>query len=168
LNGQISRLALAILFSLTLSFGASAETVAQAVRNWGLIGSWSRDCSHKPGRDQNTLLIYDITADERVVHRRDFGDSTDENEVVGAEVSADSMLNLRVFFPKFKQTRDYGLMKQPDGSVRTMYNHDQKDAYSIRDGIFTANGNPTPALHKCRAGAGSAPGKTSANAAGLR
>jgi hypothetical protein len=41
-------------------------------------------------------------------------------------------------------------MKQPDGSVRTMYNHDQNDEYSIRDGIFTANGNPTPALHKCR------------------
>ncbi len=168
MNGQFSRLALAILFCLTLSFGASAETVAQAVRNWGLIGSWSRDCSLKPGRNQNTLLIYEITADERVVHRRDFGDSTDENEVVGAEVSADSMLNLRVFFPKFKQTRDYGLMKQPDGSVRTMYNHDQKDAYSIRDGIFTANGNPTPALHRCRAGAGPAPEKTSTNAAGLR
>jgi len=147
--GQFSRLALAFLFSLTLSLNASAETVAQTARNWGLIGSWSRDCSLKPGRNQNTLLTYEIMADERVVHRRDFGDTTDENEVVGAEVSGDSMLNLRVFFPNFKQTREYGLMKQPDGTLRTMYNHDQKDEYSIKDGIFTANGNPTPALHKC-------------------
>ena len=95
------------------------------------------------------MLSYVITGDDRVVHRRDFGDTTDENEVVTAEVSADGMLILRVFFPGFKQTREYGLMKQPDGAMRTMYNHDQKDQYSIRDGKFTANGNPTPALHKC-------------------
>jgi len=148
--GQFSRLVLAFLFSVTLSLSASAETVAQTVRNWGLIGSWSRDCSLKPGKNQNTLLTYEVMPDERVVHRRDFGDSADENEVVGAQVSGDGMLNLRVFFPNFKQTRDYGLMKQPDGTLRTMYNHDQKGEYSIRDGVFTANGNQTAALHKCR------------------
>jgi hypothetical protein len=150
LNRQFSRLALAILFSLTLSFSASAETVAQTVRDWGLIGPWSQDCSLKPDRDKGTVFDFEIAEGERVVHRRNFGDATDENEVLGAEVSGDGMLNLRVFFPKFKQTRDYGLMKQPDGGMRTMYNRDQKDEYSIRDGIFTANGNPTPSLHQCR------------------
>jgi hypothetical protein len=149
-NGHFGRLALATLLFLGLAVSASAETVADTARNWGLIGSWSRDCSLKPGRDQATLLIYEIREDGRVVHRRDFGDTTDENEVVGAEVSGDDMLNLRVFFPGFRQTRQYGLMKQPDGSMRTMYSHDQKDEYSIRDGLFTANGNPTPALHKCK------------------
>ena len=148
--GPFGRLVLAFLFSLTLSLSASAETVAETVRNWGLTGSWSRDCSLKPGKNQNTLLTYEVMPDERVVHRRDFGDSADENEVVGAQVSGDGMLNLRVFFPNFKQTRDYGLMKQPDGTLRTMYNHDQKGEYSIRDGVFTANGNQTAALHKCR------------------
>ena len=148
MNEQISRLALAILFSLTLSFGASAETVAQAVRNWGLIGSWSRDCSLKPGRDQNTLLIYEIMADERVVHRRDFGDTTDESEVVSAKVSKDGTLNLGVFFPNLKQTRQYGFVLQPDRTMRATYNR-AKNEYTIKDGKFTADGNPTPALHKC-------------------
>jgi hypothetical protein len=150
LSGHPDRLILALLVSLLLTLSASAETVAETARNWGLIGPWSRDCSLKPGRDQATVLAYEIMANERVVHRRNFGDTTDENEVVTAEISGDGMLNLRVFFPNFKQTREYGLMKQPDGSIRTMYNHDQKDEYSIRDGIFTANGNPTPLLHKCR------------------
>jgi hypothetical protein len=148
--GPFGRLVLAFLFSLTLSLDASAETVAQTVRNWGLTGSWSQDCSLKPGKNQNALLTYEIMPDERVVHRRNFGDSTDENEVVGAHVSGDGMLNLRVFFPNFKQTRDYGMMKQPDGNMRTMYNHDQKNDYSIRDGVYTANGSQTAALHKCR------------------
>jgi len=60
------------------------------------------------------------------------------------------MLNLRVFFPALKQTREYGFIMQPDGTLRTMYNRNQKQGYTIRDGKFTANGQPTPAQHKCR------------------
>jgi hypothetical protein len=41
-------------------------------------------------------------------------------------------------------------MMQPDGTLRAMYNRNQKEEYSIRDGKFTENGNPTPAQHKCK------------------
>jgi len=150
LNGPFSRLALAIAFLLTLTLGAAAETVAETVLQWGLIGPWSLDCSLAPDRDKGAVLDYEITADDRVVHLRNFGGTTDESEVVGAEVSQDGMLNLRVFFPKLKQTREYGLIKQPDGTMRAIYNRNQKQEYTIKDGKFTANGNPTPSQHKCR------------------
>jgi hypothetical protein len=39
---------------------------------------------------------------------------------------------------------------QPDGTIRTMYNRNQKDEYTIKDGKFTANGNPTPSQHRCK------------------
>jgi hypothetical protein len=146
----MSRLALAILFSLTLTLDAPAETVAQTARQWGLIGPWSLDCSLAPDRSKGTVLAYEIASDDRVVHRRNFGDSKDESEVVTAEVSGDGMLNLRVFFPSLKQTREYGLIMQPDGTIRTMYNRNQKDEYTIKDGKFTANGNPTPSQHRCK------------------
>jgi hypothetical protein len=149
LNGQLSRLALAFFFCLTLTAGASAETVAQTVKKWGLIGPWSLDCSLKPDRNKGTVLDYEIAADGRVVHRRNFGDTTDESEVVAAEVSRDGMLNLRVFFPSLKQTREYGLMLQPDGTLRAIYNRNQKQEYTIKDGKFTAAGNPIPPQHKC-------------------
>jgi hypothetical protein len=139
-----------MLFSLTLTLDASAETVAQTARQWGLIGPWSLDCSLKPDRNKGTVLAYEIAPDDRVVHRRNFGDTTDESEVITAEVSTDGMLNLRVFFPKLKQTREFGLIMQPDGTMRAMYNRNQKDEYSIRDGKFTANGNPTPSQHRCK------------------
>jgi hypothetical protein len=42
------------------------------------------------------------------------------------------------------------LAMQPDGTMRAMYNRNQKNKYTIRDGKFTANGNPTPPQHKCR------------------
>ena len=93
LNGHFSRLALATLLALALPLPASADTVAQTVQIWGLIGPWSLDCSLKPDRDSGTVLDYEIVGENRVVHRRDFGGSTDESEVVTAEISADGMLN---------------------------------------------------------------------------
>jgi hypothetical protein len=149
LNRHLGRLALAMLFSLTLTLAAGAETVAQTARKWGLIGPWSLDCSLPPDRNRGTVLAYEIAPDDRVVHRRNFGDTTDESEVITAEVSG-GMLNLRVFFPSLKQNREYGLVMQPDGTMRAMYNRNQKDEYTIKDGKFTANGNTTPAQHKCK------------------
>jgi len=151
LNKHFGRLPLAILFSLTLTLEVSAETVAQTARRWGLIGSWSLDCLLPADRNKGTVLAYVIASGGRVVHRRNFGDSTDESQVVTAEVSGNGMLNLRVFFPSLKQTREYGLVMQPDGTIRAIYNRNQKGEYTIRDGKFTANGSPTPSQHKCSA-----------------
>jgi hypothetical protein len=110
LNGHFGRLTLAVLFSLTLTLAAPAETVAETARKWGLIGTWSLDCSLAPDRNRDTLLTYQVASGERVVHRRNFGDTSDESEVVTAVVSGDGMLNLRVFFPALKQTREYGVL----------------------------------------------------------
>jgi hypothetical protein len=86
----------------------------------------------------------------RVVHRRNFGDVKDENQVVSAVVSTDGILNLRVSFPALKETREYGMMKQPDGTIRAMYNRNAKQEYTIKDGNFTSNGNPSPKQSKCK------------------
>jgi len=150
LTRQFGRGVLAAAFSLTLVVDAGAETVAQTVRKWGLIGPWSVDCSLKPDRDKGTVLAYEVVGDDRVVFRRNFGDQSDESEVVTAEISADGTLNLRVFFPSLKQTREYGLTMQPDGTVRAIYNRNQKNEYSIRDGKFTTDGSPTPPQYKCK------------------
>jgi hypothetical protein len=148
-NGPFRRLALAILFLLTLTLNASAETVAETARAWGLIGAWSLDCSVAPDRGGGAVLSYEIASGGRVVHRRNFGTTTDESEVVTAKVSGDGMLNLRVFFPKLQQTREYGFAMQPDGTMRAMYNRNQEGEYTIGNGKFIANGNPTPPQHKC-------------------
>ena len=149
MNRPFRRWALAIPFLLTLTLNASAETVAETARAWGLIGAWSLDCSVAPDRGEGAVLAYEIASGDRVVHRRNFGDASDASEVVAAKVSGDGMLNLRVFFPKLKQTREYGFAMQPDGTMRAMYNRNRNGEYTIRNGKFTANGNPTPSQHKC-------------------
>ncbi|MDB5579342.1 MAG: hypothetical protein JWR80_4518 [Bradyrhizobium sp.] len=141
--------ALALMFSLALASAASAETVSQTARKWGLIGSWAVDCS-VPRDKAHPLFSYEVTADDRVMHRRDFGTAEDEQEVGSAEIAGDNVLILRIFFPVFKQTRVSGIVKQPDGSIRAIYNRDEeKGEYSIRDGKFVATGKPTVALRKC-------------------
>src|SRR5258708_32099181 len=88
LNGHLSRLALAIAFFLALTFSAPAETLAETVLKWGLIGPWSLDCSLPPDRDRGTVLSYDITTGGPAVHRRNFAETSDETRGVSAAISA--------------------------------------------------------------------------------
>jgi hypothetical protein len=144
----VSRTVAALVVCLLASH-ASAETVAKTVTKWGLIGGWSLDCALPKDRGKGALLIYETTANGGVTHVRDFGDAKEENKVISARVSKDGMLNLRVLFPAMKQIREMGFIKLTDGSVRAMYNRDEENHYSIKDGKFTVDDRPTSLQHKC-------------------
>ena len=152
LSGHLGRLVPVIGLFMMFACTASAESAAETASKWGLIGRWSFDCSLPPDRDRGAVLAYEIASDGRLLLRRDFGDQTDSAEVIAAKISADGVLNLRVFFPKLKQTREYGLKREPDGSIRAIYNRDKNGNYSIRDGTFAASGQPTPPQYRCEQG----------------
>jgi len=147
-SGFFSRLLLVMTLSVVIAPRASAESAAEIAKQWGLIGPWSLDCSLPPDHGKGTVLSYEIS-DDHVVHRRDFGDASDEADVLSLSVSADGMIHLRVYFPSVKQTREYGMIHLPDGTIRAMYNRNDKNQYSIKDGKFTQTGKPTPPQHKC-------------------
>ena len=148
LNRFLGPIVSAFAFCL-LATSARAETLAETVSNWGLIGGWSLDCALPKDRGKGTLLIYETTADGGVIHVRDFGDAREENKVLSANVSRDGMLNLRVFFPALKQTNELGFIKLKDGTIRVMYNRDDKNHHSIKGGKFTFDARPTAVQHKC-------------------
>jgi hypothetical protein len=152
LSGRVGRLVPVIVVLMLFACSASAESAAETASKWGLLGRWSLDCSLPPDRDRGAVLAYEITEDGKLIHRRDFGDTTDIADVIAADVSADRVLNLRIFFRAMNQTREFGLTMQSDGSIRAMYNRNQKGQYTIRDGKFTANGKPTPPQYKCKPG----------------
>lgn len=145
----LGRVATAGLLWATLTAAAGAETLSATVIRWGLLGSWAINCSLRPDHDKGAVLTYEIKPDGRVMYRRNFGDAKDENEVVAASSDADGMLNIMVFFPSLHQTREFGLRLQKDGSLRAIYNRDQRGDYSIRDGKFVRTGVPTPAQRRC-------------------
>jgi hypothetical protein len=148
LNACVARLVPAIaLFAAATA--ASAATVAETASRWGLIGRWSLDCHIPPDHDRGAVLSYQITGRNKLVLHRDFGDAEDNAEVIAADLSDDNRLNLRIYFPQLRQTRELGLMRLPDGGIRTVYNRTRGGTYSIKDGRITAGGQPTPPQFRC-------------------
>ena len=140
--------ALVALSILVLATGETrAATPAEVARKSGLIGRWAVNCAQpvKPGA--NNSFFYEITADGRLVHRRD-SDLNETFDVVGL-TPQDDMLVLRTVFPKYRQTRENGVALQPDGSIRSIYNRDQNGNYSVRDGRLTGTGAETLPLYHC-------------------
>jgi hypothetical protein len=153
LNQCFCRLVPALLFFVVIASQALAESTAETASRWGLIGRWSVDCSLAPDADRGSVLSYEVAGDGRLILRRDFGSTQEQADVNAARMSDGNMLNLRIFFPAAKQTREFGLQMQSDGAIRAIYNRDSKGKYTIRDGKFVANGEPTPPTHRCGAGA---------------
>lgn len=145
----LSRWIAAAVLWVAFEPAAGAESLAATVEQWGLLGSWAIDCAVRPDRDKGALLIYEIRKDGRVMYRRNFGETKDENEVVSATVSADGMLNVMVYFPSLQQTREFGLLLSKQGSLRAIYNRSERGEYTIRDAKYVATGAPTPAQQRC-------------------
>lgn len=156
MNGDFGRLGLGLVLIASFVFPANLasaavdeDPIAKIVQKWGLLGPWSLDCSLPPDHANGTVLAYEIAPDGSVVYRRNFGDVSDEAKVLAAEVSADGLLNLEVYFPAIKQKREFGLAMPEEGSLRAIYNRNEKDEYTIKDGKFTVNHKPTPLMHRC-------------------
>lgn len=145
----LSRWTIAAVLWLAFTSLARAETLAATVEQWGLLGSWAVDCTARPDRDKSTLLTYEIRKDGRVMYRRNFGDAKDENEVVSATTTAEGLLNVMVYFPSLRQTREFGLVLSKQGSLRAIYNRSDRGEYTIRDGKYVVTGAPTPAQQRC-------------------
>lgn len=139
----------AVALWIALTSLARAETLAATVEQWGLLGSWAIDCAARPDRDKGARLTYEIRKDGRVMYRRNFGDATDENEVVSATVNTEGLLNVMVYFPSLQQTREFGLLLSEQGSLRAIYNRSERGEYTIRDGKYVKTGGPTPLQQRC-------------------
>ncbi|GGI21056.1 hypothetical protein [Bradyrhizobium guangdongense] len=149
MTGCLSRWTVAAVLWIAFTSLARAETLADTIEQWGLLGSWAVDCAIRPDRDKGALLTYEIRKDGRVMYRRDFGEIKDENEVVSATVNAEGLLNVMVYFPSLRQTREFGLMLTENGSLRAIYNRDERGAYTIKDGKNVKTGAPTPPQQRC-------------------
>jgi hypothetical protein len=139
----------AVVIALITSGGTKADSTTDAIKQWGLVGTWAIDCS-KPAARANGHFTYSIERDDIAVHARDFGNNRDRHEILEAIISPEGYLELRIRFPEFNETRVFALAKGPDGRYQTMFNHDTKGNYTIRDGKLTGNGNPAPWITRCK------------------
>lgn len=146
---SIRLLGLLLVASIVLAEAATAQSVADAATRWGLIGTWSLDCT-KPASTTNGYLIYVVRAG-KVVHERDFGERRDTNDVQQARTGIGGTLDLVVHFPGLNQTRKFTMLMASDRRIRALANSriDRTDQ-TIKDGKFTANGATAPWQSRCR------------------
>lgn len=126
-------------------------TVAETLERWGLIGTWSVDCS-RPAGANHIDIRYVVWMGGKVMTERDFADPkrNDSNEVTGATVNADGSLTLVVDFKSLGgQIRTFALTRDRPNRIRAVWNHGPDGVYSVKDGRFAANGNETPWQYKC-------------------
>ena len=143
-------LGLLLAACVALAHGAAAQSVADTVSKWGLIGTWSLDCS-KPASSANGYLTYVVRGAGKVAHERNFGDRRDTNDVQQARTGIGGTLDLVVHFPGLNQTRKYTMMMASDRRIRALANSriDGTDQ-TIKDGKFTSGGGTTPWQSRCR------------------
>ena len=128
---------------------AFAQSNIDVATKWGLLGTWKVDCA-KPTSRTNTESVY-VVRDGVIYHDRNYGDGRDTSPVQLATLKPAGVLELTVQFIALKQTRQYLFTKAADGRKRAMSNRNvNTDEYTVRDGKFTANGNPTPWQTRCR------------------
>ena len=126
--------------------------VADAVRQWGLFGTWSTDCSRQPSGN-HIHIRYVEWMGGKVMTEREYGDASrnDSNEVINATINADNSLTLVVDFKSLGgQIRTFALMRDRPDRLRALWNHGPDGVYSVKDGRFTGSGAETPWQYKCK------------------
>lgn len=151
--GRLLRPVAFILCGLLLAAAPAAEQNAvEAATAWGLLGTWALDCG-KPASRPNPYLGY-FRHGRNLVHRRDFGDVRDEHTVTSARILEDGALEIVVDLAVFGQVRTIVFRKEGEGKKRAVLNRDDAGNYSIKDGKFVANGQPSPVQTRCSAATG--------------
>lgn len=126
--------------------------VADTLRQWGMLGTWSVDCSRQPSGN-HIHIRYVEWMGGKVMTERDYGDASrnDSNEVINATINADGSLTLVVDFQSLGgQIRTFALMRDRPDRLRALWNHGPDGVYSVKDGRFTGSGAETPWQYKCK------------------
>jgi hypothetical protein len=134
---------------------ARAQTAADIMERWGLLGTWAVDCKRPPAIN-NTYLSYVKSGGGKVLHERNFGNRRDSREVLSATVSPEGRIEVTADFGRGGGMRRWSLARVPDGRIRTMASSrvDGTGA-TIRDGRFVSGGRSSPWMRRCDGRAGS-------------
>lgn len=125
--------------------------VADTLRQWGMLGTWSVDYARPPSAN-HIHIRYVEWMGGKVMTERDYGDPkrNDSNEVINATINADRSLTLVVDFQSLGgQIRTFALMRDRPDRIRAVWNHGPDGVYTVKDGRFTGNGAETPWQYKC-------------------
>ena len=140
---------LAVFLAAAASVEARAQSNADIAQRWGLIGTWKVDC-RAPTSRSNTAITYAVRQGQLFMDRS-YGDGQDSSTIQSATLKPGGLLEIVTHISSISQTRQFVFSKGPDGRKRALSNRDTNaGTYTVVDGKFTSNGNPTPWQTSCR------------------
>jgi hypothetical protein len=146
----VAALLIALLWAgLSNPVTARSSDAARIAETWGLLGTWSIDCT-TPASSDNNHFTYRRAADGTILHDRKFGGNDDTLTILSATVTPDGQIELLLDMPKYGQQRIYAMGRGKDGRIRAMSNYKVGTAeYSVKGGQFLPDGRVTPWQTKC-------------------
>jgi len=136
-----------VLALLLLPCAAGAETPQQAVRAFGLLGSWSPDCS-KPVSPQAPRVVYaeqpDGSVTRELVDGPEHGSGTpflDATRVAPDQLEVDYL---------YRERTIHLVLEMRDGKHRGLTSWIDGGAPLMEDGVVLANNRRAPWLEKCK------------------
>ncbi len=143
-------LALCIFTVLALPQAAFGQSAADTIRTWGLLGTWATDCA-RPVSKENYRYTYAVR-NGRAFHDRNWGEGRDSMPIRAATIKPDGSLVVVLYLEWLSHSREVVEVKSADGNrTRTLSNRNLKTGeYSVRDGKFMHNGEPTEWIDRCR------------------
>jgi hypothetical protein len=142
-----------LLVAAANATAARAQTIAETLDKWGLLGTWAVECSQPPGKN-NTHTSYVATSGGSVLRKRLMGSRPDSHQIKSAVVRPDGMIDVVTDYTDLgwgihKTT----LMKGPDGRVKAFASGKADGTeYTIKSGKFVRTGAPAPWQSKCGKG----------------
>jgi hypothetical protein len=148
------RIAAAIVLAVltAMPVAATAPSVEDLFRQFGLFGNWATDCK-QPATPANPHVSISTPSTGLVRENHDLGRDYAVNRysVLSAERLSDTRLSVKVIFQpgtdsEERQTLEFLIRER---TRRTMFNQPAGGAVRVKDGIALAHGSKTPVLNKC-------------------
>jgi len=131
-----------LIMPATAGDARAQPNVVQQVTEWGLLGTWSSDCSRTPS-DARYLV-----RDGKVLQY--WWDDKDAASLVTAQVGSNGTLLFRAKYSADpKDYVDVSFEKQA-GKIRFVFQRDADGSYFVRQGKFVSDGVALPWFVRCR------------------
>ncbi len=138
---------LALFLALVPVPAANAESAADTMKSWGLLGKWGTEC-HKMawGNDSpQPEVTFAIEPDGKLIYEN----SGQIGDVTSASVNADGSITVKLQFYRPNDHSRTMVVERIGQSIRTILNRNERNEYSVRNGIFVTTGKQVPPLYKC-------------------
>jgi len=129
------------------------QSPQQTAASWGLMGTWTFDCSAPPAEDNITYKY--VRRNNQLFLDRDYGGTMqDSNTITSLRVVASDQIEYLVSFGSTQppSTRYHRWLKHPDGRrIRVFTNRNVATGEVVIDnGKFTASGAESGWFTRCR------------------